>query len=275
MARTTRSVELRTGVRFPYVVQGDPSGVPVLLVHGYAGTWRSFELLLAELPESIHAFAITQRGHDEASRPARGYNVHDFAEDLVAFMDALRLEGAILVGGSSGGLVARRVAIDHPRRVLGLVLLGSPVTLQGKGRVEDMQRTVISKLTDPVDKGFVDDFFRGTVVRAVPQAFLRARVEDAARIPARVWRETHKGLLEEDSVEELGKIVAPSLVVWGDQDTLIRRTEQQMLAATLQRSRLLVYAGAGHVVYWEVPERVAADLVAFVEEIAGAVPNSG
>jgi pimeloyl-ACP methyl ester carboxylesterase len=66
MVSIMKSVELPNGVRLPYVEQGDPSGVPVLLLHGITDSWYSFEPVLPHLPESIHAFALTQRGHGDA-----------------------------------------------------------------------------------------------------------------------------------------------------------------------------------------------------------------
>lgn len=62
MAPILKSVELPTHVQLPYMEQGDPSGVPVLLLHAIADSWHAFEPVLAHLPNSIHAFALTQRG---------------------------------------------------------------------------------------------------------------------------------------------------------------------------------------------------------------------
>jgi pimeloyl-ACP methyl ester carboxylesterase len=263
-----KSIELPNKVRLPYVEQGESSGVPVLLLHGYADSWRSFELLLPHLPESIRAFALTQRGHGDASRPQDGYRVDDFAADLVAFMDALDLEAAVIVGGSSGGLVARRFAIDYPERTLGLALLGSPFTLRGKPRVQELWDSTVSKLTDPIDPGFVREFQQSTLVQPVPQAFLDSMVQESLKVPARVWRATFEGLLVDDSSGELDRIGAPTLIVWGDQDVIIPHSDQEALAAILG-SRLVVYPGAGHALYWEQPVRVASDLVAFVTGIIG------
>jgi non-heme chloroperoxidase len=92
-----KSVELPNGVRLPYVEQGDPSGVPVVFLHGFLDSWCTFEPVLSLLPESIHAFAPTQRGHGDASRPAAGYGVPDFAADLAAFMDVIHLEAGVVV----------------------------------------------------------------------------------------------------------------------------------------------------------------------------------
>src|SRR5688500_14390238 len=125
MAFTVDAVKLPHGVKLPFAEQGNPSGVPVVLLHGFGDSWRSFELVLPHLPEAIHAFALTQRGHGDADRPDTGYGVGDFAGDLELFMDAVDLRAAFIVGHSMGSAVALRFAIDHPDRTLGLVLVGA------------------------------------------------------------------------------------------------------------------------------------------------------
>jgi len=267
MPPIVQSVELPNRVTLPYVEQGDPSGVPVVLLHAIADSWRSFERVLSDLPESIHAFALTQRGHGDASRPAKGYHSRDFAADLAAFMDALYLEAVVVVGGSSGGFVARRFALDHPGRTLGLVFLGSPAILRDKPGVLEMWDSTISELKDPISPDLVREFAEGTLTRPVPQAFLETIVQENLKTPARVWRATFEGLLEDDSMEELDKIKAPTLIVWGDQDAILPRSDQETLAAAITGSRLLVYPGAGHAFYWEDPGRVASDLTAFIADL--------
>jgi pimeloyl-ACP methyl ester carboxylesterase len=267
MAPILKSVELPNQVKLPYVEQGDPLGVPVLLLHAIADSWHSFEPVLAHLPNSIHAFALTQRGHGDASRPAAGYRVHDFATDLAAFMDAIQLEAAIIAGGSSGGFVARRFAIDNPERTLGLVLMGSPASLRDKPGMQELWDSTVGKLTDPVDPGFVREFAESMLAQPVPQAFFETIVQDNLKVPAFVWRATFKGLMEDDSFGELHTIKAPTLIIWGDQDVILHRSDQEALAAAIPGARLMVYPSAGHAFYWEAPDRVASDLVAFIEAL--------
>ena len=100
-----KSVELANQVRLCYAEQGDSSGVPVVFLHGATDSWRSFERVLPHLPESIRAFAVTQRGHGDSSRPATGYRPGDFAADLSGFMDALQLKTAIIAGHCMGARV--------------------------------------------------------------------------------------------------------------------------------------------------------------------------
>lgn len=97
-------------------------------------------------------------------------------------MDALDLSVAVLVGSSSGGYVAQQVAVRSPGRVAGLVLIGSPPTLQGRPAFADE----IEGLSDPIDPSWVRAFLETfPLFHDVPDWFLRDRVRESARIPAR------------------------------------------------------------------------------------------
>jgi non-heme chloroperoxidase len=98
---------------------------------------------------------------------------------------------------------------------------------------------------------------------------LDASIKECLKVPAFVWRETLKGILDDDFSTELIRIAVPTLVIWGDQDTLLPREDQEALTCLINGSRLLVYPGVGHVFYWEEPTLVAADLVAFLGELPG------
>ncbi len=260
-----KSVELPTGVKLEYVEQGDFSGVPVLLLHGLSDSWRSFESVLPHLPGSIRAFALTQRGHGDSSRPEEGYRFHDFAADAAAFIDALELEAAVLVGHSMGGAIVQRFAIDHPERVLGLVLAGSFASLANSPVARELWDSVVSTMEDPVDPAFVRDFQESTLAKPVPDAFLETVVQESLKLPARIWKSTVAGALQDDFSGELHKIEAQTLLVWGDQDAMVPRRDQDAQMTAIAGSRLMVYEGAGHAVHWEEPQRFASDLASFIE----------
>ena len=253
----------------PYLAGGDPSGVPVLLVHAVGDSQRIFEDLLDQLPSVVRAIAPTLRGHGRAGRPRSGYRSRDFAADLAAFMDVLGVEKAVIAGASSGGLVAQRLALDFADRVLGLVLLGAPLALGSKAFAQELWASTIAKLADPVDPDFVRGFVESTLSRPAEDARLDVLVGESLMVPAAVWKATIKGILDDDFSAELGRIAVPTLVVWGDRDTILSREDQETLARLIPGARLLVYPGAGHLFYWEDPSRVAADLTAFVEKLAG------
>jgi len=261
-----KSVELHNRVKLQYVEQGGHAGTPVLFLHGITDSWHSFEPVLSHLPESIRAFALSQRGHGDSDRPTSGYHPRDFAADIVAFMDALNLKQAVIAGHCMGSHIAQRFALDYPERIQGLVLIGSFFSFHGKQCVMELSDAV-SNLTDPIDRDFALEFQQSTLAKAVPQTFLETVVEESRKAPARVWRAALEGLLEDDHSIELYKIKAPTLIVWGDRDAYCPPSDQEALRAAIKGSRLLVYTGAGHGLHWEYPERFAADMVAFTRSL--------
>jgi pimeloyl-ACP methyl ester carboxylesterase len=90
-------------------------------------------------------------------------------------------------------------------------------------------------------------------------------VAESLKVPAHVWKLTLDGLLAAIPVADSTN--TPTLVIWGDCDELVPREDQERLLAETPRSRLLVYEGAGHIVHWEAPGRVAADIAAFAAEL--------
>ena len=263
-----KSVALPTGVELPYVEQGDPAGVPVVLLHGVTDSWRSFEPVLPYLPKSIRAFALTLRGHGDASRPAAGYRPRDFAADVDAFLDSQGLESAVVAGHSMGSTVALRFAFDYPERTRGLVPMGAFVRYRSNPVISEFWETIVSGLADPIDRSIAREFQESTLAGPISPSFLETAITESLKVPARVWRDVFAGLMEDEHVARLDSIAAPTLLIWGDQDAFVPESDQKTLLATIAGSCLEVYRGTGHAVHWEEPARFAADLVAFVERLA-------
>lgn len=266
--RRVKTIALSTGVTLPYAEQGDPAGIPVVMLHGITDSWHSFEPVLPHLPESIHLFALSQRGHGDADRPPTGYRTRDFAADAAAFIEALGLAPAVMVGHSMGTTNAMRLAIDSPQRVRALVLIDAFATYRSAGMAEFV-RSNIAGLTDPVPAGFARDFQQSTLARPVPPELLDLAVSESLKVPARVWRDAFAGLMEDDFVSEVQKVDVPTLFLWGDQDRMALRADQDRLLAAIAGSRLIVYEGGGHAPHWEEAARIAADVSEFVARLGG------
>lgn len=268
MKEKMKSVILPNQVRIPYRVQGDQQGVTVIFLHGLADSSHTFELLLHFLPQFIHAIALDQRGHGDASQPKFGYQTCDFVADLLMFMDALQIERAIIVGASSGGFVARSFSLNHPKRTQGLVLLGTPAALGDNLSVLETWENTISKLTDPVNPEFVRNFTMGLISQQVPQEFVEESIKDSLKVPAHVWIETFAGMLQEQFPDDLARIDVPTLVIWGEQDSVLTRSEQEAITETIPGSNLVVVTESGHMLYWERPQSVASHVAKFIETVA-------
>ena len=260
-----RLAVLRDGLELPYVEQGDPDGVQVVLIHAWLDSRRYFDQLMAVLPERVRAFAFDQRGHGDAAKPADGYGLRNFADDIGAFMDAVGLDSAVLVGASSGGTSLSGSPSTDPGRTLGLALLGSPRGLRGpRPRFAD----VLATLEDPIDPAVVRELNEEMVGRAVPEVVMATLCEENLKVPARVWRDAFEGLLAAEPPLDTGRISAPTLIVWGARDLLLPRGDQETMAAEIPGARLVIYAGVGHLPVIEAPERVAADVTALCDAVA-------
>jgi non-heme chloroperoxidase len=262
-----RTAELPGGIRLPYAEHGDPAGIPVLMLHGWSDSWRSFEGVMPHLPTSTRALALTLRGHADTSGPD-SHTISDMSADVAAFLDAVGVESAVIAGHSMGSIVAERVALDHPARVAGLVLMGARPTFE-RPNMEELYAAV-AELTDPVDPVFIREFQESTVTRPVAPGLIDMAVAESRKLTAGVWRELMDGVLRVDFSAELPSIAAPTLVIAAEGDEIAPLGDAGTLAAIIPGARLAIYDDAGHAMHWEEPARVAGDIAAFAREAAPA-----
>jgi pimeloyl-ACP methyl ester carboxylesterase len=261
------TLTLRSGLRVSYAEHGSQSGPAVLMVPGPTDSWRSYAPVLALLPHRIRAIALSPRGHGDSDRPDDGYAVEDFAADAVDVLDALEIDRAVLAGHSGSCLAARRVALDHPQRVAGLVLEASPTTLVGNAALHDFVQSIVPSLTDPIEPDFVRSFVTDTSSPNVDPELVEVLVAEVGKVPARVWRAMFTRLVVYDDTAALTDVRAPTRLIWGDGDAVVSRAMQDVLVARIPSAELIVYSGVGHTPRWEDPQRFAADLTAFVDRV--------
>jgi non-heme chloroperoxidase len=259
------TIRLSTGPQLHYAERGDREGEAIVFLHAYVDSWFWFSRVLPLLSPEYHAFAPDQRGHGDSEKPECCYTVDDFAADVDAFMEAVGVDESTLVGQSSGGLIAQRVALSYPHRVSRLVLIGAPISLLHNEALIELGEEMLA-LEDPIPPEFVREFVESTIYHPVPEEFVAGAVLECLKVPARVWRDYWKGvLLAVDDTARLGEIKAPTLILWGERDDLLPREEQERRAAAIPDATLRVYPDTGHAVAGERPEWVVRDLEAFMK----------
>ena len=259
-----KSIDLPGRVRLEYAEQGRPGGIPVIFLHGITDSWHSFESVLAHLPSSVHAFAISQRGHGDSERPMHNYTPKDFAGDIAEFIKQKKLGKVIIAGHSMGGVNAQQFAIDHPELTRGLVVIDSdPVFKTNPGMPEFLEE--VSKLDGMMSRKFMDDFQRATLAKPIDSAYFNLLVDEGLKVPASVFKEALKGLMEVDFTEKLRQINVPALIFWGNKDAFCTYKGQEILIDSIQNSKLIVYGNTGHALHWEEPKRFSTDLMNFID----------
>jgi pimeloyl-ACP methyl ester carboxylesterase len=266
MKNNCKFADLSTGVRLAYVEQGRRDGLPVMMLHGLSDTHRSFDLVRPLLPSSWRVFAVTMRGHGLSDKPQTGYDMADFARDVVAFMDAVGIDRAIVVGHSMSSAIALRTAADYPERVAGLVLIGAFAHFKDTPAMAELQAAV-AEIGDNCGGEFALEFQESTLANEISQSFLDTVVNESLCMPGYAWRGAVEGLIDFEPCEAARRVKAPAAIVWGDRDAYCPRADQHDLRAALPSSRLFALPGVGHAVHWERPAEAAAILRAFVAEI--------
>ncbi len=263
----TRYIDTDRLSAVPYIEQGAPAGPTVIFLHGVTDSHRSFELLFPHLPSTLHAIAITQRGHGEAAKPDGEFGPRDLAADLNAFMETKNISSAVIVGHSMGSFASQRFAIDLPERVDGLVLIGSFATCSDNEGVKNFVNAVVDPLEDPIPRSIAAEFQSSTFNNRPPDWFFQMVADESLKAPARVWKGACQAMIDADHRPELSHIEAPTLLIWGREDDFFSLNEQERLLAEIPDSSLSICDGVGHSPHWEVPERVAADVTEFVKRL--------
>ncbi|MBB1282846.1 alpha/beta hydrolase [Flavisolibacter sp. BT320] len=265
-----RNIKLSTGVELEYAEQGETDGVPVILLHGFTDSWKSFSPVLPYLPPSLHVFALSQRGHGNSSKNATQYRPQDFADDVSAFMQAKGIAQAIIVGHSMGSTNAQCFVTRYPQRAKALVLIGTfadynkPILTEFK--------TVIDDLHDPIDSTFIAEFQKSTLTRPIDGDMLQTFIAESRKVPTHVWKGVAAGWQSATFLQALSSFRKPTLIIWGEKDTYSTLDDQVRLQAVLQQARFLKHEGIGHANHWEAPERFARDLVNFIQKSSTPSP---
>jgi len=255
----------------PLYVESSGTGESVLLAHGFGGSARNFRPQLRALHGRYRTIVYDARGHARSAAPesAQDYTPECFVSDLSRALDQAGAARAVVGGLSMGAGVALRFALAHPGRVQGLVLASFPASSRaGAGlaaRAAGFARALDEEGLVAAGERFVWGEGSGLSPRdaaLVRQGFL----EHPPHALAHVLREL---VAVQPSVEELaprlGSLDLPALIVAGEADAASVATGQE-LAAALPRARLVLVAGAGHVVNLERPEAFNAALLAFLAE---------
>lgn len=270
-ARVVRKTVTVDGRRWPYLEGGDRSKPTLVMVHGFGADKDHWTFYAPWLTRDYHLIAPDLPGFGENDRDGElPFDVTSQAARLKGFLDALGIERPHLGGNSMGGWIALRFAIDYPDRLRTLTLMNN-AGIVGANESE-LQKLAADRDYNPLVLASLEDADRliAFVVRKpthVPARLKPVIYADALR---------HRDLLDKifwviaDEMEqkplndELGKVKAPTLIIWGRHDKLIDVSCVAVLEAGIAGSRSHIFDHVAHVPMIEDPKATAEVQRAFL-----------
>jgi pimeloyl-ACP methyl ester carboxylesterase len=273
----SRFMDLPGGLHVHYRDQGDPQGPPIVMIHGFSASLQAWEPWVARLGDRYRIVTLDLPAHGLTRAPADYVVSPDRYADVVdAVTKNLKLGPYVVVGNSMGGGVAWTLALHHPERVRGLVLVDS---VGWPSRGENRGSPLIFKImTSPFGRALL----RHIDTRPLAEQGLKSAYYDQKLVtPALVDRYVdmsrapgHRDILlngrggpEQVSTRVFASIHTPTLVMHGERDALIPVAAGRSLASAIPGARLIVYQDVGHVPMEQIPDRSAADLRMFLENL--------
>ena len=260
------------GRRLAYeeVSPADPEGT-VLLLCGIGAKRQGWYRQLPVLGRRFRTIALDYRDVGDSDPATEPFSIGDLADDVAALAGELGIESASLVGISMGGFIALELALSHPQLVDRLVLVVT--SAGGATHVSTSPEVMRALMPDQTDVESGDGARRVCSLVAAP-GFAQSHpeaieefVEIALHNPMR--RDAYLRQLEacraHDVAERLASIEAPTLVLHGDVDPLVRIENGRLLAERIPGARLTVYEDVGHIPEVECAEDFNRDLAAFLQ----------
>ena len=258
-----KHVRLSNGVRLSYVELGDPNGEPLLLLHGFTDSSRSWSLVAPYL-SGFRLLIPDQRGHGAADVPPCCYGSTQFAHDAKLLLDALGVERAAVAGHSLGSMVAISLAAEHPERVSSVILIGSTALVPV--RPGDWLYDNVVALKAPLDPSsrFLREWHPSNQPTPIDPLFAEAVEKEYLTIPTHVWRGVMRELADVPVGRHATDVKVPVLILSGGKDPLFPKEHHEALLKTFPKAEARVFAELGHNPNWEQPEAIAAEMASFL-----------
>jgi len=232
---------------------------PVILIHGAGGNHLSWPPQIRRL-DAGDIYSLDLPGHGKSEGAGR-QSIDEYADDVIAFMKALNIHAAVMVGISMGSAIALQLALKYPEKVMGLGLFGGGVKMR-----------VAPLLLETVGN---ENSFESAVNMLNENCFSIHAQRNLVKLSKRHMMEMRPSVLlgdflacnQFDATDQLEKINTPTLIICGSEDRMMPIKFSESLRDGIARSQLHVLEDTGHMVMLEQPDTVADLLKQFLEHM--------
>lgn len=239
------------GLKLNYKVDG--LGSPVVIIHGWGEDSNTVRNLTEMFAQTNTVYTLDLPGFGLSEIPDKSWDIYDYEDCVTKFIQAMNLDNVILVGHSVGGAIAICLAYSRLVPIKGLFLVDAAGVRNkpGKKNIINKAKVIFYKIVKflikllPLVAKKKEKLLNKLQRKTASEDYLNAKG---------VMRNTFVKILNNDLQYAMAKVVQPSVLIWGDQDTATPLDEAQIMNGLIRNSKLKIIRGAGHFPFLDKPE---------------------
>ncbi len=245
------------GLNIKYTDEG--SGQPVLLLHGWNSSYTVYSGIINLLKSRYRVVALNFPGCDGSDTMESPWTLNDYCDFVLKFMAALNIENPIMFGHSHGGRVTLKMAAEGMVNPPKIVLLDSAGLIPKKSFKQKFRAKSFKVIKWFLTLPIIKNFSEGLLNKA--RAYYGSADYNAA---PEVLRKTLVSLVNTDLRDIIGNITAPTLLIWGENDTATPLSDAKIIESKIKDCGLCVIKGTGHYSFCERPFEAQAIINSFL-----------
>jgi len=238
------------GININYSVWGQ--GNPLIIIMGLGAAKIRWGFQLGPFRKYYRTITFDNRGVGKSDKPTGPYTIKMMADDVIGLMDHLGIEKAHIFGGSMGGMIAQELAINHPERVNKLVLACTFARRdETSGFSSEINKAIEAYERSSRDEASFRRFSSVIMPLAISKWYNRVLLIPLLKIAIRFITLTGyiaqlEAVAAHDAADRLGMIKAPTLVITGTEDRVIKPISSEVIASLVPNAKLVKVLGGGH-----------------------------
>lgn len=242
-------------------------GRPVILLHGWLGSWGLWQETMTYLGRYYRTYALDFWGFGDSGKKRETYAVHDFVSLVDQFMESLGIASAPLVGHSMGGTVSLSVAIKYPKRVSKVVVIGSPIV--GSSLAWPLKlagyRSIAFMLFNAMWAFRLGMRVASPFISRDPR-FSDMMDRDLSRTTLESFLRSIASLRRTDLSPSLTQLDIPAMGMYGGLDNIVNPNQWQPMQEGIASTRVERFPNAGHFIMLDEPDEFMQRLKSFLDD---------
>jgi pimeloyl-ACP methyl ester carboxylesterase len=261
------------GININYTVEG--LGEPLIMISGFSSEKNVWRFQTGSFKKDFRTITFDNRGVGKSDKPTGPYTMKMMADDTIGLMDHLGIEKAHVVGMSMGGMVAQELAINYPECVDKLVLAStfacmdeaSGLTSEASKRLETYNGSLPNE--EVIRKGvetMINLSLNNGFYRILALQLMKIMIRSFDKLALNGLVRQFEAILAHDTIDRLRLIKAPTLVITGDNDRLIKPISSDMIANLVPKAKLVKVEGGSHAINIEMKSEFNKKVLEFLKK---------